>query len=337
MSSREEVDRIKEKYKGYLLGSEGVTGVGGNGSIKIYVDPKITPRALSALPSKLDGVPVIIVKGKARILGIASVPVAASIYGYRVTRVRPVPGGVSIGRKEATGTLMCKGIDVKTGEPVGITNNHVAALHWGERQDGNIGDKIAQPGCADGGSVVEDAIGELDGWIPVELNKSNLVDCARFKSPLLSELVEEVGRPLEVVEPAEGRRIVVSSRTGLKFSSIIDVNASLMVEGWGDCLFENCVVAQPGVLVPGDSGSWAGDADTYRSTALGFAGSEDISVFCRASLVEDGLGVKLIPPVSESTLNNYKAYLGIAATLLTAGGLLYSSLGKRKRGEGIAV
>lgn len=332
MVTREEVERVKEKYKNYLLGTQGVTGVGGNGSIKIYIDPQISPKTLASLPSRLDGVPVTIIRGKARILGIQAVPVAYSIYGYRTSKVRPVPGGVSIGRKEATGTNMCRGIDLKTGEPVGITNNHVAALQWGERHDGVVGDKIAQPGCADGGVLPDDAVGELDGWIPVELGKSNYIDAARFKSSMLSDLVEDVGKPLPVKEPVEGMRLIISSRNGLKYAYIIDINASIMVEGWGECLFEKCIVTQPGVLVPGDSGSWGGDADTIRSTALGFAGSEDISVFCRASLVESSLGVQIVPPFAPISLSKLVLPISLIASAITIGSFALPALRKGRKG-----
>jgi len=281
-----EVVRIKKKYEEYLLGIKGVTGVGVNGSIVVYVE-KLTPELRKVLPKDIEGIPV-------RIKEVGRIKIILS----RTDRWRPAPGGVSCGHPEITaGTLSCRAYDLKTKEILGLSNNHVIALDWGALHIGEEGDSVLQPGPYDGGRDPRDKIGELERWIPVKLEEYNLVDAACFRSDLLKEEVLDIGVPDAAEEPSVGTNVVKSGRTsGVTYGKIIDVNATVKVHGWGVCIFEDQVVVEPAFLRPGDSGSWVGDADTYRTVGLGHASSPFVSIVCKATNIERLLGIRIIPP-----------------------------------------
>jgi len=323
----EELRKLKEKYEEYLLGVKGVTGVGLNGSIIVYVD-RLTPEIQQVVPKQLEGVPVRIIESKFRTM---SLRIMDAIYADRTKRFRPAPGGVSCGHPLITaGTLTCRVLDKVTREVVGgLTNNHIAALDWGEIHEGKVGDSALQPGPYDGGVDPTDKIGELMKWIAVELDKDNLVDAAVFSSDLLSKDVLEVGSPLHTVEPRVGMKVLKSGRTsGITYGTILDVNATLMIdggEGWGSCLFKNQIVISPAILSPGDSGSWVGEVDTFNTVGLGFAGSDTLSVANRALTVEELLDVEIIPPVSPVSLSTA---LGLWLGVFGIGGIVSAGGGK---------
>lgn len=294
----EEIKKLKEKYEEYLLGVKGVTGVGVNGSIVVYVE-RLTPEIKAVIPKQLEGVPVHVVESKFRLVAMR---VMEATYADRTKRYRPAPGGVSVGHPLiSAGTLTCRVLDKRSREVIGgLTNNHVAALDWGELHEGKVGDSTLQPGPCDGGVEPADKIGELLKWIPVKLDEPNLVDAAIFSSDELRKDVLEVGNPSHTVEPRVGMKVVKSGRTsGVTYGTIFDVNATLKVsggEGWGECLFKNQIVITPAILSPGDSGSWVGEVDTFNTVGLGFAGSETLAVANPALTVEELLGIEIIPP-----------------------------------------
>lgn len=77
-------------------------------------------------------------------------------------RVRPVPGGYSIGHWRITsGTL---GVWVKRGDqPLILSNNHVLA----DSNNALIGSQILQPGVFDGGQRAVDLIARLDSFVKI--------------------------------------------------------------------------------------------------------------------------------------------------------------------------
>jgi len=77
-------------------------------------------------------------------------------------KVRPAPGGVSIGHYNITaGTL---GVVVnQNGKRLILSNNHVLA----NSNEGEIGDTILQPGPHDGGTINNDRIGSLYDYVPI--------------------------------------------------------------------------------------------------------------------------------------------------------------------------
>lgn len=297
-----EVKKVKEEYEEYLRRIKGVTGVGFNSSIIIYVD-ELTPQLARMLPKTLDGIPVVYIEsGKVIPMQLRSIAVARAIYADRTVRYRPAPGGVSVGHPEiSAGTLTSRAIDKKDGSIVGLGNDHVVSLDWGELHVGVKGDPTLQPGPHDGG--VEDGFGLLKRWEPVRLEVPNLIDGAVFESDQLSDVIKDVGKPSASVDPYVGMKVVGSGRTsGVRYSKIIDVNATMNVEGWGTCTFRDQVVFMPPLLSPGDSGMWIGELDSWRTASVGFAGSTSISLGNNALIFEKLLDVEIIPPLEPISL-----------------------------------
>lgn len=290
--------KVKEKYEEQLLNIEGVTGVGANSSIIIYVE-KLTPKLAAFLPKRLDEIPVKVIEtGKIIPLPISKpIPLAEATYQARTGRFRPAPGGVSVGHPQiSAGTLSCRAYDRRSGEVLGLSNNHVIAIDWGTEHIGKRGDPTLQPGPYDGGKEPQDSIGELERWIPV-VEKNNLVDAAIFRSDLLSKEVYEAGVPSMPFEAKPNTKVLKSGRTsGITYGKVLDVNASVKVSGWGEVTFVDQITVQPAILSPGDSGSWVGEVDTLRTVGIGHAGSPSLSVISKAKHVESMLDINIIPP-----------------------------------------
>jgi hypothetical protein len=93
------------------------------------------------------------------------------------TRMRPCPGGYSIGHPDVTaGTLGCLVKDKLNNKPVILSNNHVLA----NSNQAQVGDPIIQPGTADGGTVESDTIATLTRFYPInfEAGVNNLTQVA---------------------------------------------------------------------------------------------------------------------------------------------------------------
>lgn len=279
---------VKERYEKELLAIKGVTGVGYNHSINVYVE-KLTPQTSQFIPRVLEGVNVRIIEtGRIKLLAF---PVVSSIYTTRTNRIRPVVGGISISHLLSTaGTLACTVKDKISGKIFGLSNNHVVAMQWGEKKEGKIGDSIVQPGVVDGGTET-DKIGELVKWKEVSLESPNIIDAGIFTVDGLNSILE-VGKPAHVVEPTAGITVKKSGRSsGLTFGRIIDLGATMTVEGWGNAVFEDQIVVSPAFGIPGDSGSWVGD-ENDNTIGLLFAGSTEITLVNKAKNIEELLGVE---------------------------------------------
>lgn len=103
------------------------------------------------VPETMDGIPTDVIQtGKFR------------AFAVRTDRVRPAPGGVSIGHRDITaGTLGC--LVKKNGVIHILSNNHVLA----NSNAASIGDAILQPGPYDGGKYPDDHIANLADFIPI--------------------------------------------------------------------------------------------------------------------------------------------------------------------------
>jgi len=301
----EDVKKTKEKYEQWLLSLTGVTGVGYNHSINIYVE-RATPQLKAMVPKKLNGIKVNLIESGKFVPLHLMVPLVTR-FVERTGRFRPAPGGVSIGAPQITaGTLASRAVDLKTAEMRGLSNAHVLFSPWGTSPGAPKGNSVLQPGKYDGGTDPLDKIGELERWIPVKVEpEENLIDAAVFKSDLLSEEIVDIGKIESPIPPEVGMNVVKSGRTSaLTYGKIYDVNATVKVSGDGDCLFRDQIIVDSPLLSPGDSGSLVLSADTFRTVGLGFAGSESMSVINKASHVERLLDIAIIPPeISPSTIS----------------------------------
>ncbi|HKJ26752.1 MAG TPA: hypothetical protein VJ965_03860 [Anaerolineales bacterium] len=119
-------------------------------------------------------------------------------------RVRPAPGGISIGHYAITaGTLGVVVKDKITGDRLILSNNHVLA----NSNNAQEGDAIIQPGDADGGRVATDTIAHLERFEPIRFN-SEPGTCS------LANFYAEIGNFLAKVLGSSHRLKVVAEQDG---------------------------------------------------------------------------------------------------------------------------
>jgi hypothetical protein len=243
-------------------------------------------------------------------------------------RVRPAPGGVSIGHRDITaGTLGC--LVKKNGEIFILSNNHVLA----NSNDASPGDAILQPGPHDGGKYPDDQIADLMGFVPIsfiglpstcrtakavaaflngiaeiigsgtrlnavnELAGDNLVDAA-IARPIddadVSDQILEIG-PIKGTARAElGMAVQKSGRTtGFTQGEIqqVDVTVNVQYGAGRIARFTDQLMAGP-MSQGGDSGSAVLDQNG-RLVGLLFAGSDSSTIINRIEHVFSTLEVTL--------------------------------------------
>jgi hypothetical protein len=218
----------------------------------------------------------------------------------RTDRVRPAPGGVSVGHEAITaGTLGC--LVTRDDETFILSNNHVLA----NSNDAAIGDPILQPGPHDGGAT-EDEIGTLEDFITIgfgggggfldflkmimcllfgmfcEESKTNYVDAAiarpHHNSLVVPEIVD-IGVPTGWAPVDVDERIKKSGRTTeLTQGTVLQVDATVQVQyGAGQiATFEDQIIAGP-MSAGGDSGSAVLNLDN-KVVGLLFAGSDQTTI-----------------------------------------------------------
>jgi hypothetical protein len=243
-------------------------------------------------------------------------------------RLRPAPGGVSIGHRDITaGTLGC--LVQKDGQKFILSNNHVLA----NSNQAQIGDPILQPGPYDGGTYPADQIASLADFVPINIiglpsecpvatgiagvlnvlakllgsrvrmqavnqqATENLVDAA-IASPLNPEDVTEEILQIGTIQGAAtgelGMAIKKSGRTtGFTTGVIEQVDVSVNVQyGEGQIAMFTDQLMAGAMSQGGDSGSAVLD-DNNRLVGLLFAGSDTTTVINRIENVLSALGVSV--------------------------------------------
>lgn len=270
--------------------------------IVIYVERKLPESALSprdVVPKEVDGVRTDIVEtGRFEALILLQRPPDS-----RTSRVRPAPGGVSVGHIRVTaGTLgvLARRAD---GGPVILSNNHILA----NANDAHPGDLIVQPAPADGARP-EDVIARLEAFVPIEFSqrapgllgrlaeralgpilgaiglgitrtpsgRTNVVDAA-IAAPLATDLVDpeilEIGRVAGTAETGIGQPVQKSGRTtSLTTGRVTGIDASVQVDYNGRVAMFRRQIVTDLLSKGGDSGSLVVDASN-RAVGLLFAGS----------------------------------------------------------------
>ena len=197
-------------------------------------------------------------------------------------RYRPAPGGVSVGHPDVTaGTLGC--LVEKEGKHYILSNNHVLA-------DSNAaapGDRVLQPGPADGGTSPDDEIATLEPYQEIDFTGApNYIDAAialvgDCNQDVVLPKIIGIGLPLAAPVPAEPHQIVRKRgrTTRLTVGRVDDISADFPVNyGNRSAEFRNQILIT-GVdsyyfSQPGDSGSLIVDEKTRKPVALLFAGGE---------------------------------------------------------------
>jgi len=240
----------------------------------------------------------------------------------RKSKIRPAPGGVSIGHPDITaGTF---GMVVKkNGVPHILSNNHVLAAS----NEAYIGDQTWQPGKADGGTEA-DTIGHLAAFVPIHfidestcpianlivllLNRAatffksntiipnpissvvNKVDCA-ISRPLIdddiSQEILEIGIPAGFGEVKVGDKVKKSGRTTeLTQGDVIATDGAANINyGEKVAVFDDQIIASA-MSEGGDSGS-AVLNEGNEGVGLLFAGSSSLTIINKIANVIDALGL----------------------------------------------
>jgi hypothetical protein len=222
-------------------------------------------------------------------------------------RLRPAPGGVSIGHCGAVmaGTFGC--LVARGGQLFLLSNNHVIALV----NQGPVGVGVPQPGRLDGGACPSGVIARLSSFVPIVFGgAANLVDAAIARTS--PELVDRrLLRPLGVrqplvaphVAPALNQRVQKSGRTTQYrrgFVDAINVTANVSYAPFGGVarfVRQFRVRGIGGVFSDrGDSGSLVTTFPGNQPVGLLFAGNAATDVtFCNPiSAVLAALGVTIV-------------------------------------------
>lgn len=222
----------------------------------------------------------------------------------RTGRVRPAPGGVSIGHHRITaGTLGA--VARRAGVRMILSNNHVLA----NSNDASRGDPILQPGPHDGGTS-NDRIATLDDFVPIVFDGfwdwllslfgisrpvRNVVDAALAK-PLndgdVSDEILQIGTVSGTAEAEIGMDVRKSGRTtGLTEGQVDAVAVTVRVHygGLRVARFRDQIVAGP-MSQGGDSGSLVVGAEN-RAVGLLFAGSTNTTILNPISQVQSLLKI----------------------------------------------
>lgn len=160
-------------------------------------------------------------------------------------RIRPAPGGVSIGHFRITaGTLGCLAVGrtaPRNNRLLILSNNHVLA----NSNNAAFGDCICQPGPADGGRCPADQVAILERFVPINFSGGvNYVDCATawaWPDRVRRELVYRSGGQLRLfrignapVSPQVGMTVGKSGRTTqLTIGQITQVGVTIRVSYGG--------------------------------------------------------------------------------------------------------
>lgn len=298
---RAEVRKAKKQHHQRLMGKRNVVAVWvgkkKSGGVTTEIDAVIVgvkkKEPLSRLATQ-DVIPSALqVDSKAVPTDVVETGVIKA-FQSRTERIRPVPGGVSVGHVAITaGTL--GGWVRKGGQRLMLSNNHVLAAS----NDGQVGDPILQPGVHDGGIAPNDRIATLKEFVqihflgvPSECQLSNMaVKAANWLCALLgrgtrfstyveiSNLVDAaLGLPLDpsLIEPStlgEAGQVFLKGFTNLEMGTpvrkygrttgfttgqVVGLDASVQVQ-YGEAqiaLFDQQIVIDPpGFSAPGDSGS----------------------------------------------------------------------------------
>ncbi len=297
---------LQEAHNPDLLAIPGVAGtavgIGANGLpvIKVFLDHG----SVAGLPASLDGHSFVTeITGAFVALERPRASNDDKETDPRRPFPRPVPIGVSTGQEDVTaGTIAAR--VVSADGVFALSNNHVYA----NKNNANLGDRILQPGRADGGSSA-DAIGVLHDFEPIRFCSpfpscpANTIDAAIAKTTTaqLSNGTPANGYGVPRSAPIKARLGMEVQKygrtTGLTTGKITGINAVMNV-GFraGTARFTGqIVITETGFSGPGDSGSLIvsrGQGErNARPVGLLFAGSETSTIANPIDLVLDRFGV----------------------------------------------
>lgn len=254
-------------------------------AIRVYVAKKKSVRSVpkaERIPKEIQNAATDVIE-RTFVLHPAMMAVADLQVRANTTRYAPIRGGISLGPCRAlngfvfVGTLGCMVTDNTTGDPMMLTNYHVAAVDpsW------NAGDNMAQPSLVDGGHCPNDVVGTLQRAQVDENVDAAVVQYTgdRGHDCEIEEIGAINGTAVAVTDMAVRKR---GRTTGLTFGAVDSISLTVNVDydGIGTVTLRN----QIGIEVDtarsvmfgtnGDSGSVVVDDDN-NVVGLYYAGSED--------------------------------------------------------------
>lgn len=263
-------------------------------------------------------------------------PLAEAI---RTQRVRPAPPGVSIGSINVTaGTYGIAVYDGRTGEKLGLSNNHVLA----DVNNDAIGTPIVQQGTFDGGTLASNRIGQLLRYVRLDpTSSSNRVDAAVFRPDSPADLTDEIiglVRPTGWKPAQIGMDVIKSGRTsGITASRVTDVSGVFAVNyrESGVITLRECIVTETAIAQGGDSGSAVLQSGTSDVVGLLFAGSTELSLCSKIEHVMAMLNISVTPggQIPGTTQSSNRALYAVLASAAVASvvGISLTSAGSKKR------
>ncbi len=313
-------DEIEQTFMGELsqqltaMAEDGVAGLGnivgvgigekvvddtptGQMAVKVFVKEKLYASEVSSealVPSSLGGVATDV-----EVIG----EINAQMF---TTRLRPAPGGVSIGHcnRVMAGTFGC--LVTRQNQLFVLSNNHVLALV----NAGPIGVGNPQPGRLDGGICPQDIIARLTQFIPITFStQCNFVDAAiaRTSPNLVDRRILRPGgvrQPLVAphVNPVLNQQVQKSGRTtqyrrGIITAVNVTTNVNYAPVGVARFCRQFIVRGTPTIFsAPGDSGSLVTTFPQNRPVGLLFAGnSQTNTTICNPiSAVLAAFGVNIV-------------------------------------------
>ncbi|MHC4176123.1 MAG: chymotrypsin family serine protease [Planctomycetota bacterium] len=285
------VTQIQDRNTNRLMAIKGVVGTatGLNPAGQPVVKVFLAKAGVPGIPAKLEGVPVAVeVTGEFFALPKPPKPPGKD-KGEKVDPTsrfeRPVPIGVSTGHPNITaGTIGCRVTDGT--DLYALSNNHVCA----DCNQATIGDPVLQPGDFDGGVALDDTIGWLFDFQPIDFSGGdNTIDAAIAISSadLLGNATPSngYGTPKSTTMAATiGLKVKKYGRTTGQTSGRVEaVNATFDINYGGGKIarFVGQIVISPGDFsAGGDSGSLVvadgkgrNKANDRKPVALLFAGN----------------------------------------------------------------
>ncbi|RZN36581.1 MAG: hypothetical protein EFT35_07880 [Methanophagales archaeon ANME-1-THS] len=303
-ATKPDVKKVREEHEAELFAIEGVSGVSVDEEKKeiiVYIERSEISKEV---PKFIDGFPVRHeVIGRIEALQATTAaetlitPYQATTYS-RTARNRPVFGGISVGNPKITaGTL-----GLITYDNYVLSNAHVLAMD-SKANFLPIGTPTLQPGPYDGGTL-DEQIGALYKYIPIQFNRitaNNYADAAISTLTVSGDQGKVLNKTNDgfytingTTSVSKGDEVRKSGRTtGVTENTIVDTEATVKVyytkSKWA--IFRDQILVKQQFSEGGDSGS-AVDKDG-QFVGLVFAGSETVTVVCKAKYVVSGLGITI--------------------------------------------
>jgi len=309
-----EARKVLEQQLISVPGFAGIAHLEEKGEIVVFLENE---QAKAIVSDQFEGFPVrreVTGRFQAHAVQVAE-PAAPSqanqVSTNRTGIVRPLIGGTSVSALAGEIYIYAGTLGMVTYDNKILSNAHVIAMDPDDNAFLELGTAIIQPGTLDGGTSANQ-VGALESYIPIVFYNNpnrpnptyNYADAAIAAiDPEVEGLsgwqFDETGnyQVSGTTTVAEGDTVRKSGRTtGVTEGTVNATNAAGWVEyGWNKYayFYDQIVIPQP-FEASGDSGSVVDKNGSF--VGLVFAGSDTISIVCKASHIIAGLNISVAPP-----------------------------------------